>query len=296
LTTSSYNIYDTTDKFRFAFSRDVVIDEASFWTSVLNISDINILYNSGDGLNYSGIVSGSSGETEVPSSISYSLYNICIPSLTGYNLCEELVITDGSPFCAITDLEICSLGCIDKVGYWESLNMSPASMDYEGRCDLCPNPCSYLGQLSCDGSYIMKCNLLDNGCYAFTQDKFCINGCISGVCNTTGLPLGETTQESYDIWNNFFGISTDTNSNRFLIAIIGILLTGLLGVIMFAGFSYMSGTKLPFMIGLILGLSLMILTFFYFVVIGFIPLWSLILLVIILALIIAGYVRSKIIG
>jgi hypothetical protein len=295
LTTNSYNIFDEVDKFLLSFSRDVIIDEISFWSMILNSSSVSQLYNSGDGLNLTAIQS-IEGNYTPPISSSYSLYDICIPSIYGNNLCHELVITDGSPSCSFTDLEICSLGCIDDLAYWESLNMSPASMNYSGKCGFCPNPCGYIGQLDCQNDYIMECKQLSNGCLAYQIKTPCIDGCVNGVCNISSVPVGSPSFTELDMFDNLFGISTDTTSNRFLIAIIGIILTGLIGIIFFASFTYMSGTKLPFSIGLILVSSLMLLVFFYFVIIGFIPLWSLILLILVVGLIVGAYFRNKIVG
>lgn len=282
----------------FLYLEDSSFDELSVWSSTLNQTDINSLYNSSYGLNYFYTEDLSIGEPIIPSTISYTLYDICIPSIYGtQSLCHNLFVTnDSSPVCNITDLVPCPLGCIDQTGYWESINSSPATLNYSGECGFCPNPCSYSGQLSCENNYIKKCNLQENGCLAWEFKSICSGECINNSCNTLQTPIGVPSNITDDMFNDFFSLSSDTASNRLLIAIIGIILTAIIGIIIIAGLSYASGYNLPFGIGVIIVLSLTFLVFVYFVTIAFIPFWILLILIILLSFALGGKFLYSIFG
>lgn len=278
-----------TKNFRLGPASFFTIEDTSVWNTSLTASDLNVLYNSGNGLTYTQTTDNSGS---VSSTLYY--YDICIPTNI---LCHNLTVDGTNANCPITinsqlNQEHCIASCIDNQTYYDNLGIPAPSYNYSGSCGLCSNQCTTENTTVCSNDTLSTCRLSYNGCYQLIPTFTCSYGCSNGLCNPIPPPdqnpsseLGHATTTTTSIWCPFFNIDcTSSDTNKLLVAIIVTIITLCLGLgIIFAIISYTHTTLPPFITFGILALTIF-LPLIYFLAIGFIPFWILIITIGIIAL------------
>lgn len=173
--------------------------------------------------------------------------------------------------------------------------------DY-GACNIGAT-CSILGAKTCfdNRNDPYKCTNV-SGCFTWVKNDTCSTGesCVNGECYAIPTSdddnIGRVTEDQKDLWDNFLGIDTDSGTNRFLIAILSIVICGIIGVGISFAVGNASGSSLPLFLSGGITLLMILLPFFYFLYIGFIPFWVLLLIIIIGGAIVGSMISGKIIG
>lgn len=279
-----------------------IIDEIMIYNGTLTTSDLAYLYNLGDGVQFNDFVDNTS--------ILFSFIDVC---LTDTTLCHQYNVYENSGNCAVAQQQYCSpLVCVDNSSYYDNLGIYPPNYNYSGSCGLCNNNCYTENSTSCNGNDVYTCEIMSNGCFrkVYTKTCFGLYSCVQGECeylgwlgdenetvyNDTSLPLGTKTSSNVELWDGFANIDATNNTGQLLIAIICIMLAALVGVGVSLAIRKASGQSLPNGFAIIVVLGLMLLTTFYFISIGFIPFWILIILILIVGLGIANKLSGAIFG
>ena len=292
-----------------------IMDELSIWNTTLDYSEGEIaqLYNFGLGLSFTDTNNTEYSSQNytynnaLPQEYTSEYIDICIPSIN-FNpsgiLCHHLYYNSSvGAYCPIVNQVYCDVGCSDNTSYWDSINSDPIDMNYSGHCSLVYHGvplCDVVGQVRCNGSYkVQTCTKNAFDVNEWLDTNTCINGftCSSGSCvNATTNPNFEFIQNDIDMWNGFFGIDSHNSSGRVLISIIAIMLSGIIIGLFLLAFSYLGGQNLPFNMGLIIVVAIMGIVFAYFIGNGFIPIWALLLIIVLVAFALSGKAIKHIFG
>lgn len=279
-------------------------DEMSIWNySDLNTSDINFLYNNGKGLTYAQTLSGSnttasSGTDEPSIDVMYSFYDICWFPGVGETLpilCHQLdFYNNGGIQCGITKREYCVLGCSDNQSYWESFNVSPASMNYTGRCTTCPSNCNVENSTSCYDTVVVERCVNDGNNCLFKQrwyacDPWVGDVCLNGQCiyrGTTSAAEANATAEQLPYLSDVFSCEGKSVAYGITVWLLILLVAGIVSV------------AFPIALGMgpsvasLFGVFAIVAVTIFAAVIGCIPVWVIVILFIMSAATVAIFLRN----
>lgn len=154
-----FKSYTTNDK----------IDELSLWNNDLLIADINQLYNNGNGLNYSQVLSGTDNNR-----------SITVKCLDKNTFCTDSYLYNNNWSCQTGNITFCNNGCNNDIC---SNNIT--------------NGCNILGETKCISikSYEL-CDFTAYGNLDYTtittcdSDKYCVDGFHLAFCTNTTTQTG----------------------------------------------------------------------------------------------------------
>jgi hypothetical protein len=249
-------------------------DELSLWSTNLNQSHINELYNNRNGINFSTTYANSllGGGGAGSNITSYTYYDLCIGAST---LCHEYTYTNATGWnCPLAKTENCAIECSDTAYYWESLNMSPASMNYSGNCSAFLFQCQNLNERSCRGTtqYASQCTAVESGNWEWLLVDTCgiTESCVNGYCESILNSTGGTGTGQGD-WLSGAGLTTGM---KYLLVIFVIIFT-------IIGFGVFGATQSHIGLGFIVGIVIGAFELIIFTILGWIPVWVMIFLLLI---------------
>lgn len=280
------------------------IDEYSIFNTWLDGNTIQQLYNGGTGLSFQETFdNGLDFNTSI-------FYDICILSNNVPTLCHTLIKNNNSYTCAVTQQVFCPAYCTDTSDSYILGYTFPPNNNYSGACSytLPPEYCNAnnLNIKKCNpDNSISQCQYQYGNLYLWkpyskcNYPEICSNGnCIfdNSHINDTNVSgeVGQTMPSDIQVWNGFFGMNATTPNNRFMIAFVTIILSCIIGTILVSFVAKKSTSKVNGAVSTGLFAIIPTLMFLYFCAIGFIPFWVLVILMIILAFAIGGYLTGKV--
>lgn len=191
----------------------------------------------------------------------------------------------------------CGIQCIDNYTYYhDTLKGDPPGMNFTAYCGNGTNQCPNPGVFRCYSDQVVEQCQIGNDSYYYwnhygdcAQNYVCrqgqclYNGAINGT-STSDVPLGTQTQGNNDLWNGFFGIDTSTSTGKLLCALVAIAIFTLALTGVMIGISSASGVQTPIILNVGIVGSGFIMSTLYFIAIGFIPFWILLITICIIGL------------
>lgn len=260
------------NNFRLFLLGKSYIDEMSIWNETLSYEDIYFLWNNGNGLSLNDI------RYYENYSIGYGtiryLYDICLPFYTNTTLCTYAVLnySINNLYCYNESyITVCDASCTDTQAYYNSVGGFPPLNNYNGSCTNCSNTCDVVGEKRCYNDYISQfCFQTNDGCKGWTLLAVCPTGqvCSNGLC-TYG---GNETSLTGDATDDFLAGQGISPGLKYLIVLMLLFIT--IGAFVTIGYQ-MDMAKGGFIVGLILACFEVIIA----VVLGWIPAWILVAMI-----------------
>lgn len=219
-------------------------------------------------------------------------FNICIGNMLCHNLTSltgninndcPLTLDGGLTF----NREYCAGGtCIDNQTFWAALNATPFNNDYGGHCGLCTNECSENTTRCFDSITVQTCRKSNfTGCTFWSNSNLCnMNyACVNGNCNYQGAATTPAVNgTSFKGINIFPSANSLSASDKILYVVLTLILITAFIMGLFMAISYSGGVNATPMGSFITGF-IDLCAILYFIVIGFIPFWIVLLFIIIAA-------------